>query len=84
MSSSDGAHDIGFHATVRARRLRFQAEPDVRVEFLGTAQGESSADRVGLPRRVAAGVTYRDVRIDYRLTASVDDPFADGPDDQRA
>ncbi|GAA0504494.1 hypothetical protein GCM10011581_45750 [Saccharopolyspora subtropica] len=66
--------DISFHATVRARRLRFHTEPRTRVEFFGTAEHESSSDRTNLPERVRPGTTYRDVRVDYRLAAALADP----------
>lgn len=69
-----GGHDIRFDATVRARRLRFHEQPRTRVEFFGTTTHESSSDRTGLPDRVQAGTTYRDVRVDYRLAAALDDP----------
>ncbi|GAA4851438.1 hypothetical protein GCM10025787_38370 [Saccharopolyspora rosea] len=74
MTPSHHAHAISFDATVRARRLRFHEQPRTRVEFFGATAHESSSDRTGLPDRVQAATTYRDVRVDYRLKAALDDP----------
>ncbi|QUH05571.1 hypothetical protein HUO13_36615 [Saccharopolyspora erythraea] len=66
--------DISFTATVRARTLRFHVDPDARVEFTGEVEGTSESARTGLPEPVRAEITYRDVRIDYRLLAATRDP----------
>lgn len=68
-----GDADISFDASVRARRLRFSEVPWTRTEFSGTPGHESAAgsDRVSLPQRVEKDVTYRHVRIDYRLAAAL-------------
>lgn len=65
--------DITIRASVRARRLRFDEVPRTSTEFTGTPGHESASgsDRTNLPQRVAKGVTYRDVRVDYRLAAAL-------------
>ncbi len=65
--------DITFTAEVRARQLKFGDVPETRTEFTGAPAYESAtdSDRVNLPQRVEKDVTYRDVRVDYRLAAKV-------------
>jgi len=65
--------DISFTAEVSAESLRFDDVPETRVEFTGSPAYESASgsDRVNLPERVQAAVTYRDVRVDYRLAAKL-------------
>lgn len=56
--------DLEISATVRARELRFQHVPHVEAERLEFPAGLDSGDtREGLPERVSAGRTYRNVGI---------------------
>lgn len=65
--------DIEFHASVSAERLRFEAVPTTRVTYRGDpgCEGHDGSNRAGLPRPVAEGTTYRDVRVDYRIVAAL-------------
>ena len=65
--------DITFTAEVRAQQLRFGEMPETRTEFTGAPAYESAtdSDRVNLPQRVEKDVTYRDVRVHYRLAVKV-------------
>lgn len=65
--------DIELTAKVRMRTLRFREQPDTSVGFTGDPGHEaaSGSDRTNLPERVEAGVTYRDVSVDYRLAARI-------------
>jgi hypothetical protein len=65
--------DIEFHASVSAERLRFGEVPATRVTYRGHpgCEGLDGSDRAGLPRPVAEGTTYRDVRVDYRIVAAL-------------
>jgi hypothetical protein len=67
--------DILFTATVRADELRFLRAPGESVEFTGDADDESSSGsvRTNLPDEVAVHTTYRDVHIDYAITAKLTD-----------
>jgi hypothetical protein len=70
--------DIELLASVQANQLRFDERPQTEVRFFGEPGHESASgsDRTNLPERVEPGVTYRDVRVDYRLAsrlAAVDD-----------
>jgi hypothetical protein len=63
--------DIEFLASVRAKQLRFDERPETEVRFFGEPGHESASgsDRTNLPGKVEPGVTYRDVRVDYRLAS---------------
>jgi hypothetical protein len=60
--------DISITATVRAREVRFETKPQVKVEFFGQPERitEDRTERTNLPEEVQPGVTYRDVVV--RLT----------------
>jgi hypothetical protein len=63
--------DIELLASVQANQLRFDERPQTEVRFFGEPGHESASgsDRTNLPERVEPGVTYRDVRVDYRLAS---------------
>ena len=72
---------------MQANQLRFDERPQTEVCFFGEPGHESASgsDRTNLPERVEPGVTYRDVRVDYRLAsrlASVDDGRWPAPGDR--
>ena len=56
---------------MQADQLRFDERPATDVRFFGEPSHESASgsDRTNLPERVEPGVTYRDVRVDYRLAS---------------
>jgi hypothetical protein len=68
--------DIEFTALLRANELRFDESPQTEVRFSGQPDHESAAgsDRTNLPEKVDPGVTYRNVRIDYRLASRLIGP----------
>lgn len=61
--------DIELTASIRADELRFKEVPETDVSFTGDPghRSTSGAERENLPEKVDPGVTYRDVRVDYRL-----------------
>ncbi|MFL5975139.1 MAG: hypothetical protein ACJ76G_08370, partial [Solirubrobacterales bacterium] len=63
--------DIELLASVRADELRFDEPPETEVRFSGEPGHESASgsDRTNLPETVEPGVTYRNVRIDYRAAS---------------
>jgi hypothetical protein len=65
--------DISFTARVHADELRFGEIPETSIEFTGFPDYESASgsDRTNLPEHVEQDVTYRDVRVDYRLAAKL-------------
>jgi hypothetical protein len=65
--------EITIAARVRARQLRFVEVPQISTEFSGMPGHESASgsNRVHLPQHVEKNVTYRHVRVDYRLAAAL-------------
>lgn len=63
--------DLAITANVRAAELRFEAVPNVTVEFPGTYRRETvwEAERQNLPRPVQPGVAYRNIGIRLRITS---------------
>jgi hypothetical protein len=75
--------DVEIGASVKAKRLRFREKPKTKVELHGEVrepegQGElqtaSGSERRNLPEEVEPGVTYRDVRVQWRAAARLDAP----------
>jgi pyruvate/2-oxoglutarate dehydrogenase complex dihydrolipoamide acyltransferase (E2) component len=77
-----GNPDIDFSASVKARELRFEEEPQTEVRFWGHPKRKSASanERQNLPEKVRQGVTYRDVRVHSRITseliATEEEPYA--------
>jgi hypothetical protein len=73
--------DIELLATVQADELRFDQAPETEVRFFGEPGHESASgsDRTNLPEKVEPGVTYRDLRVDYRLASRLAGPRAQTP-----
>jgi hypothetical protein len=67
--SEDREPDVEFRARVRARRLRFEAVPEVHIDA-----STSGSDRVDLPERVERHVTYEDVHIDHAMRSWLEPP----------
>ncbi|MEJ2860600.1 hypothetical protein [Actinomycetospora flava] len=65
--SEDRAPDVEFRASVRARRLRFHAEPGVRIDAT-----HSGSRRTNLPDEVEAHVTYEDIQVDEVIASWID------------
>jgi hypothetical protein len=68
--------DIELTASVEADEIRFREPPETEVRFFGEPGHESASgsDRLNLPDKVEPGVTYRDVRVDYRLASRLAGP----------
>lgn len=66
---------------MEADELRFDEPPETEVRFFGEPGHESASgsDRTNLPENVEPGVTYRDVRIHYRLASRLTGPGAPTP-----
>ena len=70
------AADIEFVASVAADELRFDEPPETDIQFFGEPGHESTSDseRTNVPEKVKPGVTYRNVRVDYRLASRLAEP----------
>ena len=66
--------DIEIGATVKAKRLRFNGQPETEVRFEGEPEIDcvSGSERENLPETVEPGVTYHDVRVRWRAAAKLD------------
>jgi hypothetical protein len=73
---TDREPDVEIAASVRAKELRFECTPEVRIGAYADApaSAEHVTERENLPDEVEPGVTYRDVAVRWRLAARLEDP----------
>ena len=67
-----GAADIILFASIEARSLRFNSQPNAQVRFCwGDGRGDTLRviERRNLPSPIVSGVTYRDVYVAVQLRA---------------
>ncbi|HEX2467543.1 MAG TPA: hypothetical protein VHJ54_04995 [Solirubrobacterales bacterium] len=65
--------DIEVGAVAKAKKLRFETEPETKLEFPGSAPSSGSrTERKNLPDEVEPGVTYRDVEVRWLACADVE------------
>ena len=82
--------DIDFSASVKARELRFEEEPQTEVRFPGHPERNSVSvnERKNLPEKVRQGVTYHNIsvrsRIASELVAPEEEPYATNAARQKA
>ena len=82
--------DIDFSASVKARELHFEEEPQTEVRFWGHPERNSVSvnERKNLPEKVRQGVTYHEVsvrsRIASELVATEEEPDATNAARQKA
>lgn len=85
-----GNPDIDFSASVKARELRFEEEPQTEVRFWGHPERNSVSvnERKNLPEEVRQGVTYHNIsvrsRIASELVAPEEEPYATNAGRQKA
>jgi pyruvate/2-oxoglutarate dehydrogenase complex dihydrolipoamide acyltransferase (E2) component len=85
-----GNPDIDFSASVKARELRFEEEPQTKVRFWGHPERNSVSvnERKNLPEEVRQGVTYQNIsvrsRIASELIAPEEEPYATNAAMQKA
>jgi hypothetical protein len=72
---TDREPDVEISAAVRAKELRFECKPDVRVGAWANApaSAENVSERENLPDELEPGVTYRNFALRWRLAARLDD-----------
>jgi hypothetical protein len=68
--------DVEIAVAARAKEVRFECKPDVRVgaHANAPATAECTSERENMPDELEPGTTYRDVAIRWRLAARLDDP----------
>jgi len=85
-----GNSDIDFSASVKARELRFEEEPQTKVKFWGHPGRNSVSvnERENLPEEIRQGVTYHNIsvrsRIASELVAPEEEPYATNAARQKA
>ncbi|MFY9620550.1 MAG: hypothetical protein WAQ99_12140 [Pyrinomonadaceae bacterium] len=69
------AADIAIIANITAEELRFEAVPNVTVEFLDKSKNQTiwQAERFNLPDKLEPGVTYRNIGIRLKITSRLAD-----------
>ncbi len=72
----EGKPDLEMAAAVRAREVRFECIPEVRVVAYADmpTSAEQVFERKNLPDQLEPGVTYRDFEVSWRVSARLDDP----------
>jgi hypothetical protein len=75
----EGEPDLEMAAAVRAKEVRFECIPEVRVVVYADVptSAEQASERENLPDQLEAGVTYRDFAVRWRVAARLDDPALD-------
>lgn len=66
-----GKPGLELTAGARAKRLRFEKTPEVKVRYSGGVEASSSSARENLPDRVREGETYRGASVRWRAAARV-------------
>lgn len=79
MTEREREPDVEMSAKVRAKELRFEYKPEVRIGAYANspADAEHVSERHNLPDDVEPGVTYRDIEVRWRLAARLEDPPPD-------
>ena len=69
------AADIAIIANITAEELRFEAVPNVSVEFLDKSKNQTiwQTERFNLPDKLEPGVTYRNIGIRLKITSRLAD-----------
>jgi hypothetical protein len=67
--------EVTLRGKVTAREVRFESQPQVSVQVRGCPALDTTrlSVRTNLPRPVQPGVTYRDVQVDFQLSAWIRD-----------
>lgn len=76
MKDLGGEPDVEMRAAARAKEVRFEVKPEVRIGAWANrpARADSGSERENLPDEVEEGVTYRDVAVRWWLAARLEDP----------
>ena len=64
--------DIAIGTTVKAKRLRFESEPETEVTLHGDRRSHTESERENLPEEVEPGVEYRDVEVRWGAAVHVE------------
>lgn len=80
---SDRRPDLELFTSAKAREVKFGRVPEAKVTYEGSPYHETRAEvrRENIPREPEAGVTYRDVKVDWSVLQRIVHP-ADGENDE--
>jgi hypothetical protein len=78
-----GRPDLDFFTSVKAKELTFGKVPEKKVRYYGEPGHETDArvKRENIPEEPEAGVTYREVKVDWSVSQRIVHP-TDEPDDE--
>lgn len=68
--------DVELKVSLRADEVRFECTPHVEVEAYADSPAtvESHSERENLPDELEPGTTYRDVAVNWRVAARLNEP----------
>lgn len=84
-----GRPDLDFFSSVRAKEVTFGKVPEKgkrRVTYYGEPDHETDAEveRENIPEEPEAGVTYRDVKVDWTVLQRIVHPIEEDDEDDAA
>ncbi len=82
-----GRPDLEFFTSVKAKEVTFGEVPDKRrVDYYGEPDHETDAEveRENIPEDPEAGVTYRDVKVDWSVAQRIVHPIEAADEDEAA
>jgi len=77
-----GRPDIDFFTSVKAKELTFGKVPEKKVRYYGEPDHETEVEveRENIPEDPEAGVTYRDVTVDWSVAQRIVHPIEERDD----
>jgi len=76
--------DLDFFTSVKAKELTFGRVPEKKVRYYGEPDHETEVEveRENIPEEPEAGITYRDVKVNWSVLQRIVHP-TDGEDDRQ-
>lgn len=70
--------DLVIQGRVTADRVKFEADPDSDIRFFGTPNRRTGwrTERQNIPKDVKPGVTYKNIKVNFKILSVFDDPAA--------
>lgn len=71
--------DLDFFTSVKAKELTFGRVPEKKVRYYGEPDHETEVEveRENIPEEPEAGVTYRDIKVDWSVLQRIVHPADD-------
>jgi len=76
-----GDADLSITGTVRAKEIRFDQQPSVKVRFTGSKNRKTSfkSNRKNFPKPVVPGTTYKNPQVDFKILTKFELPVEQDP-----